>query len=592
MKRAVTFYDPEEEREDLIALAKAEFRERCKEDPRIRAEEVFPELFNSMGGQKKLIDPLQFEIGSPEYQRAQEDRIAANVGVSFDMAPHMTEKLLDVGTGNSSNPVAAVAKVSSASLTTAKSAPVAPAQDSSSATPSVPPVAPAANSLFSKPHQSIVLSNETPTPNEVAQQIVAVETIRVIGEVPYVYEKGYHTVISVENLKRLIVRDCREVTGNLTPRFVEDVFRLIMLEPNIAQLEVDKNERYLSFENGVIDLDTEYFMPHSPVYPVFYKITAPYIPGGGAHPVFDAYLETATGGDADLKERFLQMIGFCLVPDHSRKYFFILQGVPDSGKSMLARFTRSCINPGASVALDFSELTGHFSADNLIGKQLCLSMDLPSTPLSPKSVGLFKTLTGGDAITADIKYRPHVTFTNQAKFIFGSNHPLITQQADPAFFRRAIALPFRYTVPFEKQDAQLEEKLALERPAIVYDALQAYYRLRQNNYVFCGDFHVNSLFSGYFSAEETASIEENLASFLLEHYQPAIDERVFVEDICEQFVAAYNVPVNTYSFGAKILNACLSLGWTNVRRGIKTRKDGGANPQATLSGLSRKDNGD
>ena len=84
MKRAVTFYDPEEEREDLIALAKAEFRERCKEDPRIRAEEVFPELFNSMGGQKKLIDPLQFEIGSPEYQRAQEDRIAANVGVSFD----------------------------------------------------------------------------------------------------------------------------------------------------------------------------------------------------------------------------------------------------------------------------------------------------------------------------------------------------------------------------------------------------------------------------------------------------------------------------------------------------------------------------
>lgn len=589
MNRAIFFLNPEDEREDLISCAQTIYQQRLQENPTLTAEQVFPELGKFASQTAGFVDPICYGNGVDGFRESQNAWIATYISKVFTETPHMAEKLIipkDNLNPSSTKTSTIAVKPTNINVDNIQRT------NSSSVQRVVPPVAPAANTLFSKTHQSIVLANEVPTPNEVAQQIMALETIRVIGEVPYVYEKGYHTVISVENLKRLIVRDCREVTENLTPRFVEDVFRLIMLEPNIAQLEVDKNERFISFENGVVDLDTASFMPHSPVYPVFYKITAPYIPGGGTHPVFDAYLEIATGGDADLKERFLQMIGFCLVPDHSRKYFFILQGVPDSGKSMLARFTRSCINPGASVALDFSELTGHFSAANLIGKQLCLSMDLPSTPLSPKSVGLFKTLTGGDAITADIKYRPHVTFTNQAKFIFGTNHPLITQQADPAFFRRAIALPFRYTVPFEKQDAQLEEKLALERPAIVYDALQAYYRLRQNNYVFCGDFHVNSLFSGYFSAEETASIEENLANFLLEHYQPAMDERVFVEDICEQFVTAYNVPVNTYSFGAKILNACLSLGWTNVRRGIKTRKDGGANPQATLSGLSRKDNGD
>ena len=66
-----------------------------------------------------------------------------------------------------------------------------------------------------------------------------------------------------------------------------------------------------------------------------------------------------------------------------------------------------------------------------------------------------------------------ITFLNHAKFLFGSNHPLLTQDYDPAFFKRAITVPFQYGVALEAQDPYLLQKLNGERNASVFDAVQA-----------------------------------------------------------------------------------------------------------------------
>ena len=225
-----------------------------------------------------------------------------------------------------------------------------------------------------------------------------------------------------------------------------------MVEPSICEKPEQINSDLVSFANGVLNLKTGHLHPHNPAFNTYYEIKSSYDQHSRPHPVFDQFLASITGGDPALEQRILEVIGYCIVPDTQGKVFFVFQGVPDSGKSVLAAFIRGCFNDDATVAMDILSLGERFSVSSLIGKQLCTSMDLPAAPLNAKSVSIFKMLTGGDPITCDIKFAPHTTFYNTAKFIFGTNHMILTQNNDPAFYRRAITVPFLNMVPKERQD--------------------------------------------------------------------------------------------------------------------------------------------
>lgn len=125
--------------------------------------------------------------------------------------------------------------------------------------------------------------------------------------------------------------------------------------------------------------------PHSPHFNTFYCINAVYR-GPGPPPVFDSFLDTITGGNPFMKQHILEIIGCCLVPSIKSKSFFVLQGCQDSGKSKLAEFIRLLINREASTAAEISTLDNRFTASEPVGKQLCLSLDMPSTPLKDATV--------------------------------------------------------------------------------------------------------------------------------------------------------------------------------------------------------------
>lgn len=262
--------------------------------------------------------------------------------------------------------------------------------------------------------------------------------------------------------------------------------------------------------------------------------------------------------------------------------FFVFQGVPDSGKSVLASFIRHCLNQEASVATDVFNLGDRFTASSLIGKQLCTSMDLPSTPLNPRAVSVFKMITGGDPLTADVKYRSPITFLNRAKYILGTNHPLLTQGDDPAFFRRVVAVPFLYPIRQQDQDHFLLEKLDTERSAIIASALQAYQVLRQHNYQFSGEFQINE---GLVGRPEQRSENEILQEFIQRCCVVDHTATEFVHCLYEQFCSEFpylHIPLLTFS--SKLLDVCRSLG-LDVRKGQKKRMAPHENPRAVLDGI-------
>lgn len=204
-------------------------------------------------------------------------------------------------------------------------------------------------------------------------------------------------------------------------------------------------------------------------------------------PVTANFFKSISDNDQDLIERIWEMLACILVPDPTIKKFFLLSGVPDSGKSVLGNFIRSFFAKENVADLDFERLGDRFSTSSLSGAYLNLSMDLPNRPISTKTVAVLKQLTGDDDITVEAKFQDASSFKNRSRFLFATNHPLQLIQNDTAFLNRLVVVPFRYKVADSEKDFGLLSKLSEERDVVASIAVRFYYpQIKRKNFVFSG----------------------------------------------------------------------------------------------------------
>jgi putative DNA primase/helicase len=83
-----------------------------------------------------------------------------------------------------------------------------------------------------------------------------------------------------------------------------------------------------------------------------------------------------------------------------------------------------------------------------------------------------KTLTGGDKIAARFMRQDFFEYVPQFKLMISGNHKPALTGVDEAIRRRFLLLPFAITVPEERRDPHLSEKLKAEWPGILAWAIQ------------------------------------------------------------------------------------------------------------------------
>lgn len=274
-----------------------------------------------------------------------------------------------------------------------------------------------------------------------------------------------------------------ELALGKTNILLRNVVDLLESYPKIGMDGVRLSVSEVPFLNGIFNLRSGILRQVTP-YDFFTSyINVPYPSGEVQCPVFDQFVSTISGGSPDIISAIWEMLGYLLTSDMSGKAFFVLQGVGDSGKSVLGNLIASFFNDEAVAHLDIFRLGDRFSPSVLQGKHLNVCMDLPDGKIHKEAVGAIKQITGGDAITVEGKFKAAASLRPSCKFLFGTNFSLRMEQ-DEAFESRCIIIPFLYPVPKESQDKHLLEKLMEERPAIAVKALMAYQRLRQRNYEF------------------------------------------------------------------------------------------------------------
>lgn len=77
-------------------------------------------------------------------------------------------------------------------------------------------------------------------------------------------------------------------------------------------------------------------------------------------PTFDEFLMRISGGDTMLISRIWAMLGYIITPDNFGRAFFVLQGVPASGKSTIERLLVRMFSRGSVFKVNGEELGTKF----------------------------------------------------------------------------------------------------------------------------------------------------------------------------------------------------------------------------------------
>lgn len=339
---------------------------------------------------------------------------------------------------------------------------------------------------------------ERPTSYSIMEKLIKTIPFKLVGEVLYYYDVSlcHYKQLTEADAKRLIMAVCREDVEEWgTPSIVNFVYEFVTMNPDIVgDIHDTIHPDYLGFRNGILDLRTFTFLNPTPDIFITNIVDDYYEPGLVADcPRFNTFLSQCFNGIQPLISRAWEAFGYILTDDINAKCFIFLYGPGDSGKSLLIKLISGCFKEDAICPLMINQLGERFGIALANGKKLITCADLPKTPLSDSTVAMIKSLTGGDAISYEQKYKPMAVFINTAKLIFASNFPITLSSQDQAFYNRIVEIPFLNSVPRDRQIKNLFEILHEEKHAIIHNALYAYRNLRNRNYVFSGEEFIHQM---------------------------------------------------------------------------------------------------
>ena len=239
--------------------------------------------------------------------------------------------------------------------------------------------------------------------------------------------------------------------------------------------ELDADIWKLNCKNGVLDLKTGELLPHDKKYLMTKICNASYDEKASA-PTWLEFLNTITNGSKELMRYLQKAIGCCLTGDVSEQSLFILYGTGSNGKSTFIRAVTDLLGneyaqyTQSKTLMEKKNDTQSNDLACLRGARLVAALELDEN--QRLSEGFVKSLTGGDKVKARFLYSEYFIFMPQFKIFLSCNHKPIIKDTTHSFWRRVKLIPFAYTVPEDKKDKQLPEKLSKELDGILTWAVE------------------------------------------------------------------------------------------------------------------------
>ncbi|WP_340640635.1 phage/plasmid primase, P4 family [Bacillus atrophaeus] len=249
---------------------------------------------------------------------------------------------------------------------------------------------------------------------------------------------------------------------------------------SVRKQELDSHKYLFNCENGVIDLKTGDLLPHDRDL-LFTKISPVAYEKDADCPNWKAFMESIFIDEQgktnyEIIEFLQKAIGYSLTGETTEQVMFFLFGNGRNGKSTF-------INTVQHLLGDYGRQT---NSDTFIKKKNDTSINndiarldgarfvsaVESEEGQQLSESLVKQITGGEKMSARFLRQEYFEFTPEFKVFFTTNHKPIVKGSDEGIWRRIRLVPFTVTIPKDKIDKQLPQKLAAEMPGILRWAVE------------------------------------------------------------------------------------------------------------------------
>ncbi len=236
--------------------------------------------------------------------------------------------------------------------------------------------------------------------------------------------------------------------------------------------EWDADPWLLNTPGGVVDLKTGRQRPHDRADRMTKVTTA--TPGGDC-PIWRQFIVEVTGDDAELQAYLQRMAGYALTGSTQEHALFFLYGTGANGKSVFVNTLATILGDyAANAPMDtFMETRTDRHPTDMAGLRGARFVAAIETEQGRRwAESKVKNLTGGDKISARFMRQDFFEFFPQFKLVVAGNHKPAIRNIDEAMKRRLHLIPFTITVPPERRDKHLQQKLLAERDGILAWAVQ------------------------------------------------------------------------------------------------------------------------
>ena len=256
---------------------------------------------------------------------------------------------------------------------------------------------------------------------------------------------------------------------------VDGIIRLAQTDPRtvVHINELDARPYELNTPGGIINLRTGTLRPADP-HALHTRSTAVVPDYDHPAPIWHDFLTQTTGGDPNLENYLQRLLGLAAIGTVLEQILPFAYGPGANGKSTLIEAGMSALgrgHTGYSIAADPGMLMMRRHQEHpaeiaqLAGARLVVCSELEDGQRFAEA--RVKQLTGRDSVSARFMRQDPFTFTPTHTIVLLGNHKPAVSAGGPALWRRLHLIPFLSTVPPERRDPQLGEKLEAEAPAIL-----------------------------------------------------------------------------------------------------------------------------
>lgn len=261
------------------------------------------------------------------------------------------------------------------------------------------------------------------------------------------------------------------------------------------------------------------------------KLTACAPAGGGSRPErWVTFLHEIFNGDADLVAFMQRAAGYALTGLTTEHKLLFLYGTGRNGKSVflntLTHIWADYARRGAAET--FLNTQGEKHSTGLAGLQgarLVAGSELPVGKTWDESV--IKDLTGGDRMTARYMRGDFFDFDPQLTLMIAGNNQPSFRGVDEAIRARVVLVPFLVTIPPEKRDKGLSDKLKAEGPEILRWAIDGALQWQEQG--------LNVPAKVVVASTEYMDAEDTLGQFLTDETQTVAGHFVSAQDLHFRF---------------------------------------------------------